>query len=322
MKRACINKYANLHENKNMQVPSDNLKTDYLRMKKTIILIAIILGSFGLNAQDALPKFTVTPSEVDALTENVTIVFDVTGTAVAGLTEVYIWAWAPGLNPSESLLDYDQGSPSWGSISKNAKLDPVTGDPNKFKLSLPKTVTRAGATVTFNNIAELFGVGDTPGRIKQFGFLLRSQDGSKQTPGDLKTAVTLLPLEFEASYFRIFPAKVSNKDVVTAYMSPSLLASGEDEKLKIADKITATISLLKANGTEILKVSNLATTFTDQKEYAVTFLPQVLGTFPSGVTLTDVAKCQIVFSGKVYSQTGSSTTVTTKTFEVEFQNYQ
>ncbi len=76
-------------------------------MKKFIVLIFIIWVSFGLKAQNALPTFTVTPSEIDALTENVSIVFDVTGSAVDGLNDVYIWAWAPGLTPSESLICYE-----------------------------------------------------------------------------------------------------------------------------------------------------------------------------------------------------------------------
>lgn len=290
-------------------------------MRKIIILIIITLGSFGLKAQVA-PTFTVTPSEIDALTENVTIVFDVTGSAVQGLTDVYIWAWAPGLNPSESLLVYDEGAPSWGSISQNAKLTPVQGNPNKFTLVLPKTVTRAGVEVTFNNVAELFGVGDSPGKIKEFGFLLRSQDGSKQTPGDLVTSVSLLPLEFESSYFRTFPSKVSNKDVVTAYLNLSLIEASEDQKLKVADNIKASISLLSASDTKIIQVDDIETTFTSENEYACSFLAEMLGEFPEGTSLADVKKCQIVFSGEVYNQDGTTEMVETRVFEFEFQPYE
>lgn len=291
-------------------------------MKKIIFLIISILSTIGLKAQNAAPTFTVTPSEIDALTENVTIVFDVTGTAVEGLTDVYIWAWAPGLNPSESLLDYDQGSPSWGSISQNAKLTPVAGSPKKFTLSLPKTVTRAGTEVTFNNVAELFGVGDTPGKIKEFGFLLRSQDGSKQTPGDLVTSITLLPLEFDFSYFRTFPAKVSVNDVTTAYLNLSLIEASEDEKLKVAKNFTANVSLLDEAGEVLVEASDLTTTFTSENEYACSFLPEMLGDLPEGKSISDVAKCQVKFSAQVYNQDGSTEVVETKVFEFEFQLYE
>lgn len=297
------------------------MKQAYI-LKKLAVVFLIVLSTFGLKAQTALPKFTVSPSEIDALTENVTITFDVTGSAVEGLSDVYIWAWSPGLSPAESLLDYDQGSPSWGSISQNAKLEPIAGSPNKFKLTLPKTVTRNGVQVKFNNVAELFGTGDAPGKIKEFGFLLRSQDGSKQTPGDLKTKVSLLPLEFTASYFRTFPAKVSNKDVVTAYLNLSLIESGEDQKLKVAGNIKATVILLAANNTTILTVQKLATSFTAEKEYAFTFLPEMLGTFPTGVSLADVAKCQVIFTGEVLDQLGAPSPVVTKTFEFSFQQYE
>lgn len=290
-------------------------------MKKLTIILLLVITAFTMNAQ-TLPKFTVTPSDIDALTENVTIEFDVTGTAVAGLLDVYIWTWAPGLNPSEALLVYDQGSPAWGSISQNAKLDPVPGDPNKFRLSLPKTVTRNGVQVTFNNMAELFGVADSPGKMKEVGFLLRSQDGSKQTPGDLKTKITLLPLEFTAAYFRTFPSKVSSKDVVTVYMNPALMEAGEDQKLKVADKITVSVKLLSATNTDIVAVENQPATLTAEGEYAFTFLPAMLGTLPEGVTLDDVANCEVKFSGEVYDQAGGTSRVETKAFTFSFQQYE
>ena len=220
------------------------------------------------------------------------------------------------------LLVYDEGSPSWGSISDNAKLEPVAGQPNLFRLTLPKTVTRAGAEVTFNNVAELFGVGDTPGRIKEFGFLLRSQDGSKQTPGDMATSITLLPLEFEASYFRTFPAQVSKNDVISAYLNLSLIESSEDQKLKVADEITAQVSLLDENGTALVTSESIETSYTSEKEHAFSFLAGMLGELPEGKSMNDVSKCSIVFSGKVYKQDGSAETVSTKAFEFDFQNYE
>src|SRR5690606_30380981 len=139
-----------------------------------------------------------------------------------------------------------------------------------------------------------FGVGDTPGKIKEFGFLLRSQDGSKETPGNLATSVTLLPLEFEPSYFRTFPAKISNKDVVTAYLNLSLIESSEDQKLKIAGNIKASIALLSENDTPLIVVDDVETIFTDEIEYACSFLSSMLGEFPEGTSIDNVTKCQIV----------------------------
>lgn len=298
-------------------------------MRRLVILSIFILGTFALKAQDAAPTFKVTPSEIDALTENVIIEFDVTGSAVEGLTDVYIWSWSPQLgSPSEMLICYDGNSSNWGSISENAKLTPVDGQPNKFILALPLTVTRNTGEVTFNNVAELFGLGDTPGKIKEFGFLLRSQDGSKQTPGDMATSVTLLPLEFTPSYFRTFPAKVSTNDVVTAYLDLSFVGmsdtdgAGENEKLKIIENVTAVVTLLDNVGTAIVTSEPLETNFTTEEEHAFTFLAEKVGEFAEGKTIADVAQCRIVFSGEVYNQDSTTETVSTKTFEFDFQVYE
>jgi hypothetical protein len=114
---------------------------------------------------------------------------------------------------------------------------------------------------------------------------------------------------------------VSVSDVVTAYLNLSKIESSEDQKLAIADSIKAEISLLTAADVKVLTVSNIATTYTTEKEYACTFLPAMVGTLPSGVTINNVAKCQVVFSGKVRTQAGASEVVKTKTFEILFQPY-
>lgn len=293
-------------------------------MRKIVITALAIIGFLGLHAQDAAPTFTVTPSEIDALTENWTIEFDVTGSAVEGLTDVYIWSWATGddINPSEMKLVYDQGSPSWGSISDNAKLTPVPGEPNKFTLSVPITVTRAGVEETFNTVADLFGITDTPGKIKKFGFLLRSQDGSKQTPGDGATEITLLPLVFESSYFRTFPSKVSNRDVVTVYMDLSQIEAEEDEKLRIADNFVAKVELLDESGNVLFTADDNMTVKTPEGEHALTFLADKFENFPEDLTLADIMKCKVTFTGQVYNQDGGTEQVSTRAFEFEFQDYE
>ena len=290
-------------------------------MKKAIIFFIVLL--VGMRVYSQLPTVTITPSEIDALTENVTIVFDVTGTDVEGVTDIYIWAWCPQLSsPSEILLDYDQGSASWGSISENAKLMPVEGQPNKRKIELPMTVTRAGVEVTFRNMAELFGVAETPGKIKEIGFLLRSQDGSKQTPGDMQSKITLLPLEFSESFMRTFPSKVSNTDVVTVYLNLNKLSeAGEQEQLLVVSDFEAEIILQDLDGNDIVTVGELVMMPERDGEYSVTFLPNFLGEFPEGKTIDDVTKFTVKFSGDLISG-DSVITAESNVYEVEFQEYE
>ncbi len=55
MKRACIINYTNLHENKDMRVPSDNLKTNYSRMKKlSIYFLALLATLFSACSESFL----------------------------------------------------------------------------------------------------------------------------------------------------------------------------------------------------------------------------------------------------------------------------
>lgn len=67
MKRACCCRNTTLHENQDMRVarlnrggPSDNVKTNYLRMKKILTLIFLVLGNhlFSQNLQDEIQTKT------------------------------------------------------------------------------------------------------------------------------------------------------------------------------------------------------------------------------------------------------------------------
>jgi hypothetical protein len=277
----------------------------------------------GMQAYSQLPTVTTTPGEIDALTENVTIEFDVTGTTVEGVADIYIWAWSPQLAaPTEILLDYEQGSASWGSISENAKLATVEGQPNKRRIQLPLTVTRAGVEVTFKNVAELFGVAETPGKIKEFGFLLRNQDGTKQTPGDLQTKVTLVPLEFSEAFFRIFPARVSKMDVVSVYMNLNQLTeAAENVKLLVATSFKTEIILKDSEGLTLVEVSDIEMVPQRPGEYSITFSPTFLGQFAEGKSIDDVAGFDVKFSGALTTGT-SNVVVESKVYEVEFQDYE
>jgi hypothetical protein len=63
MRRVCYSQNTNKHENHNMQVPSDNLETNYLRMKRSIqmscLLVILLMAcqmAEGINSVDLVPK--------------------------------------------------------------------------------------------------------------------------------------------------------------------------------------------------------------------------------------------------------------------------
>jgi photosystem II stability/assembly factor-like uncharacterized protein len=65
MKRACFHKNTNKHYNIDIQIPSDNLKTNYLRMKKLFLLVQLItiLNLYGFT-QDWTKQESYTNSEL------------------------------------------------------------------------------------------------------------------------------------------------------------------------------------------------------------------------------------------------------------------
>ena len=286
-------------------------------MRKIILLSLLVFGLLSIvKAQN--PVVTTSPGDVDALTENVTITFDVTGTAVEGLTDVYIWAWSNDVKPknAEMKLCYNGQSANWSDISENAKLAPVEGEANKFKIVLPITVTREEGEVTYKNIAELFGVGETPGKIKEFGFLLRSKDGSKQTPGDMATKVTLVPLVFQESLTRTFPSWFTTNDIVTLYYNQNLATNNQE---KIMKDIKISVALLDESETPIVSLLKQNVREERSKEYAYSFLPEKFAEFPDGKSINDVKKVKYQFIGVVKDSNGSDIEVKSGEFIVEFK---
>jgi len=65
MKRACLQKNTNTDENLNIGVPSDNLKTNYLRMKRACLLVFTLLLSF-IWAQANNENEIATTTQIDA----------------------------------------------------------------------------------------------------------------------------------------------------------------------------------------------------------------------------------------------------------------
>lgn len=70
MKRACIYKITNTHDNFNMRVPSDKLKTNYYRMKNLMILSLILFLVVFANWKVVAQEIETTSSELYLRSEN------------------------------------------------------------------------------------------------------------------------------------------------------------------------------------------------------------------------------------------------------------
>lgn len=277
-------------------------------MKNIYILIVLLTGSLGLWAQPC--TYQITPAVIDAYTSPVTIIFDATGTPMAGETEVYLWSWAEGGG------NMDICGPDWGGIYPSAKLQAVEGQPNKFKLELPYTTEIKGETVTFSNFADLFSSSIAPGKLLRVGFMLRSLDGNKQTAGDMACELRLSPLNFEDKEFRTFPSAVSLKDVVTVYLNPQLSSNNQ---VKLMQDVKVSIGFLDEQGTVMGQTDDVEVNRDERGAWKYTFLPGSI-ILPEGRKLADIVKFKTTFKGKLNNSQGGSTAVETS-YEQDFKNY-
>ena len=275
------------------------------------ILLIIFFAVFCSNVFSQKPILKTSPSDVDALTENVALIFDVSGTSLEGLTDLYIWSWSNDIKsgPTEMLLCYNGKKGDWGNVSENAKLIHVGG--NLFKIQLPITVTRDEGVVTYNTISDLFGFTENPGGLKAFGFLLRTKSGSTQASGD---DFKLVPLTFEESLFRTFPSSVSNSDIVSLYYNMNL---STNDKMLVAKEIGVSISLLDSDGHVVIRKNNIPTTIERKNEYAFSFLAEKLADFPSGKSINDIVTMKAFFYG-VIGTNGVRDTVKSEVFSKDF----
>jgi 1,4-alpha-glucan branching enzyme len=123
-------------------------------MKK--LLIVLLATSYGLLlAQNVNLNPTINPS-LFQYNESITVTYDVTGTALANLSNAWIWVWIPGKN-----------------INAKYNVNPATAvaDPAKFTKSVVSGVTKW--TITFK--PSDFFTGDISNE-KQIGMLLKASE--------------------------------------------------------------------------------------------------------------------------------------------------
>ncbi|MEH0156775.1 alpha-amylase family glycosyl hydrolase [Limibacter armeniacum] len=223
---------------------------------KQLRILLFLLG-VSITAFAQTPKVSLEPANATVLDE-VTITFDVSGTNVEGLSDIYIWGWS-------NVGDWQTNGGSWTtSMLNGAKLAPVEGQSNKYTFKLPLTFTdRNNTEKTANNLAELIGV--APNQIESVGYLLRSDDGNTKT-GDASITFSELSLTLDVS---VAPAKevysIGESVNITATASSaadlSIWVNGSEVKAatavsELSYSYTATVSgsvdvVVKANSDEV-----------------------------------------------------------------------
>lgn len=263
-------------------------------MKKIFFSLLVLAAGLTAGAQ-----VTLSPVGFTAIDE-VTIEIDATGTGMAGETEAYIWIFSNPDIPANQQSTYPGRdgvvNGQWGNSSEAARVTRISGNRWRFKFI---------ATDMF---------GQTPAQLKQFGFLLKSKTGNKQTP-DYKPFV-FEPLIFVATTFRTFPQKVGITDVATINFDQSLATAVNDQRMT---PTSATVVLYNdAVPAQAVGTINNVPVRKNGTIYSATFYPQQATiTLPAGTALRSF---KYKFNGTVLDVNGAPQTVSTAETEVIFSN--
>lgn len=252
-------------------------------MKKLILSII-----FTLSATFAFSQVTFNPATFTAEDE-VILTLDVTGTPLAGQTDVYLWMFSnDGVGGGKDALTNGQ----WGSSSEAAKMTRVSGNIFTFKFT--------GTT--------LFG--QSPAELINFGFLGKSKDGSRQTQ-DYKP-YKFDPLVFTASQFRVFPAKMDFTDMATVYFHQDLAT---DQNLQRMFDVKVTLTFYNDASAVVATRTALLATKESNTLYSYSFIPERLITLPAG---TKLSKFSYQFTGSVKDANGGNVPTSGPVTEVSY----
>jgi hypothetical protein len=245
--------------------------------KNTIFLILLALGFVGKTYSQVTFSPTIYTAE-----DQVTLTVDVTGTPMAGQAEAFIWIFS---NPTNGTGPQNNGTVNgaWGSSSDQAKL--TAAGTNRWSFTFTGTT--------------LFGL--TPGELKEFGFLLKSRNGSLQTP-DYKP-YKFDPLVFTATMLRVFPAKVGQDDAITVNFDQNLAASVNEQRMT---PTTVTVTVFDQNSAQFGMPITLNVRSLGNKMFSAVFIPTRSYTLTTGTRLT---RFRYRFNGTVPSASGGTTNV-------------
>ena len=259
-------------------------------MKKIFLAIAFFTVSLVSYAQCEFTNFTISPTTYTAEDE-ITLTVDLTGTTLAGETDVYIWTWcnkdATGYPGKDGFTNT-----AWTNAPANAKLTAVTGQPNKFTYKMTGTL--------------MYTL--TPGELKHFQFLIKTKDGGKQSCDSKKN--TFDPLVFIPSMMRIFPAKVGQNDVISVNFHQDLATDVNTQRMSPK---TVTIEVFDNTNTSAGTPITLNLVQVSSTQWMAYFIPTRSYTPGTGKKFV---KFTYKFNGTVQDANNAPVNVSTSTAEV------
>jgi hypothetical protein len=265
-------------------------------MKKIIAYVCSAFMVYSATAQTSGAVLTTIPANFTAL-DQVKVIVDVS--SVGNLRDkgpLYVWTW----NPNEAY----PGNGQWGNSNEARKM--VQEGPNKWSWTF--TPAEYYGTYDANGVLK---EALAPSKITKINFLVKAKSGD----GDLKTddlTLTVAPLVFVETDFRVFPATVGQNEVMSAYFNQNLVT---DENSKRMSPVSAEISIYNEAGAKVGATIIKTLTKVGDKLFAARVFPKGDFNIAAGVK---IIKMKVVFKGTVLDVNGNPATVSSVEYEKLF----
>jgi len=261
-------------------------------MRKIFFLALLTVASQLGFAQFNTVTFTPATFTGD---DQVTLTIDLTGTSLAGESEVYIWAFAnSGTNDPQYPTKDGITNTSWGNSPEIAKFTSLGGNRWSF---------------TFTG-SELFLL--TPGQLKHFQFLVKTKTGNKQTSDSPK--YPFAPVAYVPAVYRLFPSRMDQNDAITIYFYQNLSTDIVESRMT---PLNATVKLFNG-AVQVGPTIQLPLKSLGNGLYSTNpFIPIIAGAVPAGTTLTSFT---YVVNGSSFDVSGNPVNVSgpenTRAFDI------
>jgi glycosidase len=199
-----------------------------MNLRHAVFIVALLMASFCQGQSGIAVTPTISPA---FFTQNdqITVTYNVTGTALAALTDAYIWVWIPGanidskynINPASTNTALTNvigpnGPKFTKAVESGQTLFTITFTPSNFFTGSISSASSMGMLLKGNNWTD----GQTADYIASFGFQIQLTSPS-QLPVfvDNGDAVTINATTSIAANFELFINNISvdTENAVTSY---------------------------------------------------------------------------------------------------------
>jgi hypothetical protein len=251
-------------------------------MKKIIFLISILTCVVKFS----FAQTTFAPAIFTAQ-DQVTLTVNVANTPMAGQSEAYIWIFS---NTTGGVSKDGFTNTAWTNSPSSAKMIAAGTDRWSFTFT---------GTTMFSQSA---------GELKDFGFLVKSRDGSRQT-SDFKP-FRFDPLVFTPTVYRSFPAKVGQDDAITLNFDQSLASALSEQRMT---PVSVSVNAFNQAGVQIGSTVRINLKNSSTKIWSAVIIP----TRSFTVTAPNkIGSIKYTFNGTILNSLGAPTVVSSAETEL------